>query len=443
MKKYIKKSMILLITLVTFSINTYALDTDELISKKEKKEVVEAIGKQLEDKYVFPAMGKKMSKQLKKNLKNGKYKATKNALDFNEQLTKDLVGVSHDKHIRVIFNPKGIADKKQAVTPEDEKKLIDGYIDSSRLSNFGFNEVKILEGNIGYLDLRSFEETSYAGDTAVSAMNFLSNSDALIIDLRKNGGGSPQMIQLISSYLFSDAPIHLNNFYSRPTDSLLQKWTLPHVSGKRYPDIPVYVLTSNRTFSAAEEFSYNLKNLKRATLVGETTGGGAHPGGPQIATDRFEVWVPTGRAINPITNTNWEGTGVSPHIAVKQDMAFNTAYIKALEKLTESNKSENAQAIYNWVKDGLKAKDQVLDLTQAQLQTYIGNYGPRKVSYENGNLYYQRGEGNRYKLVPMAEHKFMIAEVPSFRVQFDYEKDQVVALVGTYDNGHTDRNKKD
>jgi C-terminal processing protease CtpA/Prc len=443
MKKNFTKSIILLLTLVIINMSVYAQNTDESVSKKEVKEVVEAVSKQLEDNYVFPEIGKKMANQLKKNLKKGKYKDTKTASVFKDQLTNDLVGVSKDKHIRVIFDPKGIADQKQAVTPEDEQKLMDEHINRRRMSNFGFNEVKILEGNIGYLDLRSFQEPSYAGDTAVAAMNLLSNSDALIIDLTQNGGGSPQMIQLISSYLFDDEPVHLNNFYWRPTDSPSQTWTLPHVTGKRYPDIPVYVLTSNRTFSAAEEFSYNLKNLKRATLVGETTGGGAHPGGTQVATDRFLVWVPSGRAINPITNTNWEGTGVSPHIAVKKEMALNTAYIKALEKLAETNKSENAQAIYSWVKEGLKAKEQVLDLTQEQLQSYVGNYGPRKVSFENGSLYYQRGEGNKYKLVPMAAHKFMIAEVQSFRVQFDHEKDKVVALVGKYDNGHSDRNEKD
>jgi hypothetical protein len=218
---------------------------------------------------------------------------------------------------------------------------------------------------------------------------------------------------------------------------------LPHVTGKRYPDIPVYVLTSNRTFSAAEEFSYILKNLKRATLVGETTGGGAHPGGTQVATDRFLIWVPSGRAINPITNTNWEGTGVSPHIAVKQDMAFNTAYIKALENLAESNKSESAQAIYKWIKEGLKATEQNLELTELQLQSYVGNYGPRKVSFENGHLYYHRGEGSKVKLLPMGEHKFMMTDIPSFRIQFDYKNNQVVALIGNYDRGNTDRNKKD
>jgi len=329
------------------------------------------------------------------------------------------------------------------VTAEDQQKLIDQQNAQRRLGNFGFNEVKILEGNIGYLDLRSFQDPSYAGDTAVAAMNFLSNSDAIIIDLRQNGGGSPQMIQLISSYLFESEPVHLNNFYWRPTDSHEQTWTLPHVTGKRNPDVPVYVLTSNRTFSAAEEFSYNLKNLERATLVGETTGGGAHPGGTQIATDRFQVWVPSGRAISPITKTNWEGTGVSPHIVVKQALAFNTAYIKALETLVETNTSEAAQAIYSWVVEGLKAKGKIVELTEAALQSYAGNYGPRAVTLENGDLYYQRGEGDKYKLIAMGEHKFSITEIPYFRIRFEHENDEVVSLIGSYNNGRTVKNIKD
>ena len=181
--------------------------------------------------------------------------------------------------------------------------------------------------------MRGFSDVEYGGETAVAAMNFLSNADAIIIDLRNNGGGSPAMIQLISSYLFDSNPVHLNNFYWRPTDSNSQTWTLPHVSGTRSPDTPLYILTSSGTFSAAEEFSYNLKNLERATLIGETTGGGAHPGGSLIATERFMVWVPTGRAINPITNTNWEGSGVIPHIKTSAREALDKAYTIALEQL--------------------------------------------------------------------------------------------------------------
>ena len=442
MKKHLTKSILFAAALL-FANNVQAQNTNEAIDKAEKKEVVEAVSKQLVEKYVFPELAQKMADKIKKNLKKGKYKKTNNALEFSDLLTQDLVSVSHDKHIRVMFSPERISDQKKAVTPEDEKKLMDERIAGRRMGNFGFNEVKILDGNIGYLDLRSFQEPSYAGETAVAAMNFLSNSDAIIIDLRKNGGGSPQMIQLISSYLFGEEPVHLNNFYWRPTDSHSQTWTLPHVSGKRNPDVPVYVLTSNRTFSAAEEFSYNLKNLKRATLVGETTGGGAHPGGTQMATDRFEVWVPLGRAINPITKTNWEGTGVVPHVSVKQEDALNIAYMKALEGLMEKKPDKRSQAVYNWVVDGLKAQETQYAVDETKLKTYVGNYGPRKVSFEKGGLYYQRGEGSKHKMVPMAEHKFMITDIPRFRIQFDHKNDQVVALVGNYDNGRSDRNKKD
>jgi C-terminal processing protease CtpA/Prc len=167
-------------------------------------------------------------------------------------------------------------------------------------------------------------------------MNFLANTDALIVDLRRNGGGDPAMVALISSYLFAGETVHLNDLYWREGDSTRQWWTLPYVPGRRFGDKkPVYVLTAKRTFSAAEEFTYNLKNLKRATIVGETTGGGAHPGGGRRINNHFGVWVPTGRAINPYSKTNWEGTGVTPDIDVPADHALKVAYVDALKKVQE------------------------------------------------------------------------------------------------------------
>ena len=169
----------------------------------------------------------------------------------------------------------------------------------------------------------------------MAAMNFLANADAVIIDLRRNGGGSAEMIQLISSYFLKERT-HLNSFEDRGLDTMTQSWSFHYVPGKPMFETDLYILTSERTFSAAEEFTYNMKNLKRATIVGETTGGGAHPGGMRIVNDGFLVWVPTGRAVNPISKTNWEGTGVSPDVAVARDKALEKARALALEKMIKA-----------------------------------------------------------------------------------------------------------
>jgi C-terminal processing protease CtpA/Prc len=177
-----------------------------------------------------------------------------------------------------------------------------------------------------------FADPEICGPTAVAAMNFLANVDAIIIDLRENGGGDPKMIALVSTYLFSQ-PTHLNDLWERKGDTTQQYWTLPYVPGKRLDAKPAYVLTSKQTFSGAEEFSYNLKNLKRATLVGETTGGGAHPVSGHRIDDHFMIGVPFARAINPISKTNWEGTGVEPDVKVAAAEALATAQKLATEKL--------------------------------------------------------------------------------------------------------------
>jgi len=167
-------------------------------------------------------------------------------------------------------------------------------------------------------------------------MNLIAHTNALIIDLRQCQGGNPGMVALISSYLFAGEPIHLNSLYWREEDFTQQYWTLPYVPGQRFVDKPVYVLTSSGTFSAGEEFAYNLQTRQRATLVGETTGGGAHPGSPYRLHPHFEAFIPVGRAINPITNENWEGCGVAPDVAATQEEALTVAYRLALESIIES-----------------------------------------------------------------------------------------------------------
>jgi hypothetical protein len=441
--KVIRKCTVATVTLlILFTSLLNAQQKVTPLTPKEQQTVVDSIGSKLNANYVFPEVATKMSSSIESKLENGNYKSILDPQEFASTLTADLRAISNDKHIRVTFSPDRIAEQQQTVTAEDSIAFLNRYVNNMKRNNFGFKEVKIMAGNIGYLDLRSFSNVEYAGETAVSAMNFLSNADAIIIDLRNNGGGSPAMIQLITSYLFESDPVHLNNFYWRPSDQNSQTWTLPHVSGTRSPDTPVYVLTSGGTFSAAEEFSYNLKHLERATLVGETTGGGAHPGGSVVATDRFMVWVPTGRAINPITNTNWEGTGVSPHIETPAADALNIAYIKALESLIKNNKNEDLQAFYEWPLAELSLKTNPVTLGSKTLKTFAGTYGPRMVTFENGKLFYQRGSGTKYELLPYSTNEFILKGLDSFRIRFLSEGNTVTTLQGLYDNGSTDKNAK-
>lgn len=418
-------------------------ENTEPLNQAEISTVIDSISNKLKENYVFPKIALAMCNSIQKKLINGEYKNVNDPEIFANILTEDLQDISKDKHLRVTFAPKRITEMQQVTTPEDSLAYLKRRIARMKRNNFGFKEVKLLSGNIGYLDLRGFSDVEYGGETAVAAMNFLSNADAIIIDLRNNGGGSPAMIQLISSYLFDSNPVHLNNFYWRPTDSNSQTWTLPHVSGTRSPDTPLYILTSSGTFSAAEEFSYNLKNLERATLIGETTGGGAHPGGSLIATERFMVWVPTGRAINPITNTNWEGSGVIPHIKTSAREALDKAYTIALEQLISENPEEESLSYYEWPLTAIKLKTNPITLSEKSLEAFVGSYGPRSISMIDGVLYYQRDGGSKYPLYPYSENAFMLSGMDSFRIRFLFEDKNVIALEGLYSSGRRDKNLRD
>ena len=305
---------------------------DLTIDATTRSSVIESALKNLNANYVFPETAKKMEQAVRERIARKEYDQLTSAKAFAAALQGHLQDVSHDKHLRVLYSAEPLppdGDHREP-DPEDQAR----QMEFMRTVNFGFEKIERLPGNIGYIDLRGFQPARFGAETVVAAMNFVANTDALIIDLRRNGGGDPAMVALISSYLFGAEPVHLNDLYFRPTDTTRQWWTLPYVPGKRYGDKKeVYVLTSNRTFSAAEEFTYNLKNLKRATIVGETTGGGAHPGGTRRINEHFAIWVPSGRAINPISKTNWEGTGVKPDVEVPADQALKVAQIAVMNKI--------------------------------------------------------------------------------------------------------------
>jgi hypothetical protein len=301
---------------------------DFKIDAAERAKAIEGAIANLNEYYVFPETAKKMEDAVREHQKHGDYDSMTDGLTFADRLTDDFRAVSRDKHLTVNFSPGKIPDTPPGPNPDGAAQ----YRKQMERLNCGFEKVEQLTGNVGYLKFNFFANPEVCGPTATAAMNFLGNVDALIIDLRENGGGDPRMVAFLCSYLFAQ-PTHLNDLWERKTNTTHQYWTLPYVPGRLLSDKPVYLLTAKRTFSGAEEFSYNLKSLKRATIIGETTGGGAHPVSGHRIDEHFMIGVPFARAINPITNTNWEGVGVEPDVKVPSADALATARKLAAEKL--------------------------------------------------------------------------------------------------------------
>jgi retinol-binding protein 3 len=301
-----------------------------------RAKVIDGAVAALNESYVFPETAKKMEETVRAHQKKGDYDAITDGDDFAKRLTDDFQGVSHDKHLHVMFSPAALPDME--AERADPKREAEERKEMERV-NCGFQKAEILEGNIGYLKFDFFADPGICGPTVVAAMNFLANTDAVIFDLRENGGGDPKMVAFISSYLFAERT-HLNDLWTRKGDITDQYWTTAYVPGKRLDGKPAFVLTSSHTFSGGEEFTYNLKTLKRATIIGETTGGGAHPVRGHRITEHFGIGVPFARAINPITHTNWEGTGVEPDVKVSAGDALTTAKKVAAEKLAAKPASQ-------------------------------------------------------------------------------------------------------
>lgn len=319
---------------------------DMPIDAASRSAVIDTLLKELNASYVFPDVAKKMETDIRSRIAAKEYDNVTSSIAFAQKLTSDLQSVSKDKHLRIRYSHRPIPVRTGGNEPTPEQRA--EFERTVKFENFGFERVERLRGNIGYIELIGFFGPVLGADTVRSAFGFVANTDALMIDLRRNGGGDPEMVAKISSYLFGERVL-LNTMYWRNSGNTDEFWTDPKVAGTKFVDKPVYVLTSARTFSGAEEFAYNLKNLKRATIIGETTGGGAHPGGMERLSEHFSAFIPIGRAINPITKTNWEGTGVEPNVKVPKEHALLTAQLLALKCMLAITKDEDRKAFLNRV----------------------------------------------------------------------------------------------
>ncbi len=313
----------------------------------------------LEKNYIFLDKAKETNAHLDKLVQNGTFEG-KSPNDFAELLTKELRKITKDKHLRFVYT------KSRQASKETKPKFTKNFrrYNVPMLRGFQFHK-----NNIGYIDLAYFGGSKEHLSKIDLVMKEMERADAIIIDMRRNGGGSPDTVNYLSSYFF-DEKLLLNSIYARAHDHTEEMW-VAEVSGHKRPKVPVYILTSERTFSGAEDFSYTMQSRGRAIVIGEVTGGGAHPTRyHQIDNSDFGISIPFARTINTITKTNWEGTGVQPDIKMSADLAFDKAKELAITSAKEYSssaysplenilntvvKNNNSKKYYNDVFTHLKA----------------------------------------------------------------------------------------
>ncbi|MDE1150371.1 MAG: S41 family peptidase [Azospirillaceae bacterium] len=325
---------------------------DMAIDRAARTAVIDGAVAAIERYYVFPEKAAQMAQHLATRMAQGDFDAITSAEKLAQVLTDSLQKDTGDAHLTVRYFEKPIAELPpgQDQTPEEKAE----EESTQKRLNYGFQTVSRLKSNIGYIDLRAFGRPAQAAAKIAGAMALVSDTRALIIDLRECEGGDPDTVMLFASYLF-DAPTHLNDIYWRDENRIEERWTRASVSGTKYGSTRrVYVLTGENTFSAAEDFAYALKANRRAIIVGTSTqGGGAHPGQPRRINAHFMIFVPTGRAINPVTQTNWQETGVLPDLPSSESKALDVAQIEILKEVMASDPDPRARQA---------AKERIADL---------------------------------------------------------------------------------
>ena len=338
------RAMILAIALFAPSAVAAQNAPDPAIEAQARGEVIETLGSELRANYVFPEVAERVATELQARAAAGAYDSAKSAQAFASALHEDLRAIGKDGHFTVRYRPDFQPYEPEESGLPGEAEIAEMRQQSAREA-YGIARIERLAGNVGYLDMRGFIQPEFAAPAYEAAMQLLDGSDAIIVDVRSNGGGDPQSVaQLMSHFLPLGTDLLINSIYDRPEDTTRHFWN-DRAVGTRFTG-PVYVLTSDYTFSGGEEFAYDMQTHGRGTLIGETTGGGANPGAMMQIGHGLIAFIPTGRAINPITGTNWEGTGVAPDHPVAADKALHTALAMALERIAgETGDAERRQKL--------------------------------------------------------------------------------------------------
>jgi hypothetical protein len=316
----------------------WAVDVDAQtpLTAADRRAVLLRTADLIEARYVIEDTARALAEQLRRDATVDRWGVKSDPEAFAAAITAHLRSATGDGHLGLSYRAAPLAEEVEAAERTYSAEQMDRWYGPHL--NYGFEQVRRFDGNIGYLDLRVFAPTSTAGDVAAAVMTMLAQSAALIIDLRENGGGHGDMAHLLAAYLL-DQSKPMSGSYDRPSDTREWALTPAWVPGRRYGiGRPVYVLISTRTFSAAEGFAYDLQALRRVTVVGERSGGGAHPFNYRRVHPHFVLSLAEGRSINPITGGNWQGSGVAPDVEVPADRALETALTLAREAIAARSK---------------------------------------------------------------------------------------------------------
>lgn len=406
-----------------------------------KDSIINSLIHTLDTYYVLSEKGKEMGNVLKKHLKAGVYNSITDPSLLASRLEKDIKSVYDDKHLYIFYDPEFEHNQQASQTEQGKKEAKIQELEYEKTKNFMFTSAKILPRNIGYVQFNGFvDQVEQAEPTVTAAFAFLAHTDALIIDLRFNGGGSPAMVEQIESYFFKEK-IHMSDIHERFTNKTISYYADPAKAKGISLAMPLYILTSKRTFSAAEDFSYSMQQIKRAQVIGDTTAGGAHPTRLIALKEGFVAHIPFARSINPYTKNNWEGSGVIPDIPVQSSKAFEKTLERIyLKQLAESQNDKQKRSIA-WQINALKTSDETFIPVEI-LSSFCGEYqGGLKIFLRNGNLYCRNAErGNDiFRLIPLNEHLFTLDE--NVQVEFVEENKTVKLRMHFIDGNSRDKSR--
>ncbi|MCE3229050.1 MAG: hypothetical protein K0S32_3601 [Bacteroidetes bacterium] len=420
---------ILLCFIFTKAQKQTAQEPAQKLNEKGVKLLIDSLSNALNRWYIYPDKATLMANTVKTNYKNGAYKSAKTNHELSLMIYLDVIKVHKDGHLRIRYNPEIAKDLETVCTDEQGKEDAKENLKVARENNFSFVKAEMLPGKIGYLRWDAFENAGFLDESKSvfnGAFQVVKNSRALIIDMRYNGGGDPEMVQFTQSYFFNQK-LRMNDIIDRKNDTVIKAWIDPAKTGLTI-STSVYILTGRGTFSGAEDFTYGLQQAKRAIVVGDTTGGGAHPTDMVSLGQGFILHVPCLRSCNAVSKTNWEGKGVWPDVMVKSEKALAKTQLIILSDLISKTQDEEEKHNLQWALNGLKRqlinKDSV-KITKETLLKYSGEYitaDQEKVRMtillDGDHLYRRNHTTEDIRLVPFSSNRFFYDDDTGRNIEF-------------------------